>query len=71
MGKGRNFIILEEAYWIFLIPVLNILDCFELEIACLMVKYRRTINFLDVLTQYEILVFCRSSYNRLKFYRTE
>jgi len=35
MGKGRNFIILEEAYWIFLIPVLNILDCFELEIACL------------------------------------
>ena len=59
MGKGRNFIILEEAYWIFLIPVLNILDCFELEIACLKIKFGEIQNLLDVLTQYEILEFCR------------
>jgi len=59
MGKGRNFIILEEAYWIFLIPVLNILDCFELEIACLNRKLGGPGNLLDVLMQYVIVGFCK------------
>jgi hypothetical protein len=35
----------------------------------LMVEFGRTENLLDVLTQYEILGFCRLGLNRLKFYR--
>jgi hypothetical protein len=36
-----------------------------------MVEFGRTENLLDVLTQYEILGFCRLGLNRLKFYRTK
>jgi hypothetical protein len=37
----------------------------------LMVKFRETKNLMNVLTQYEILRFCRLGVNRLKFYRTK
>ena len=40
-------------------------------IACLMVEFGEIKNLLDVLTQYEILGFCRLGLNRLKFYRTK
>jgi hypothetical protein len=36
-----------------------------------MVKSGRTENLLDVLTQYEILGFCKLRLNRRKFYRTK
>jgi hypothetical protein len=36
-----------------------------------MVKFRETKNLMNVLTQYEILGFCRLGVNRLKFYRTK
>ena len=57
IGKGCNFIILEDANWIILMPILNILGCFKLNIACLMVEFGADENLLDVLTQYEILEF--------------
>jgi len=41
MGKGCNFIILEEADWILLIPILNILGGFELYKACLLLQSAR------------------------------
>jgi hypothetical protein len=34
-------------------------------------EFEGTENLLDVLTQYEILGFCRLGLNRLKFYRTK
>jgi hypothetical protein len=34
-----------------------------------MVEFGRTENLSDVLTQYEILGFCKLGLNRLKFYR--
>jgi len=35
------------------------------KLACLRVKFRGDVNLLDVLTQYEILGFCRLGLNRL------
>jgi hypothetical protein len=45
--------------------------CILLRIACLPVKFEWTGNLLGVLTQYEILGFCRLGLNRLKFYRNK
>ena len=64
MGNGCHSIIIAEADWILLMPILYIFGCFELYKACLMVKYRRIQNLLDVLTQYETLEFCRLGLNR-------
>jgi hypothetical protein len=36
-----------------------------------MVEFGETNNVLDVLTQYEILEFCRLGLNRMKFYQTK
>jgi len=41
------------------------LSSLPVEMSCLTVKFRRDVNLLDVLTQYEILGFCRLGLNRL------
>ena len=42
-----------------------------LRIACLKIKFGEIKNLLDMLTQYEILEFCRLDWNRMKFYQTK
>ncbi len=39
--------------------IFTILQGLKLRIACLKIKFGEIKNLLDVLTQYEILVFCR------------
>jgi len=40
----------------------------KISISCLMVEFERIENLGDLLTQYEILGFCRLDLNPLKFY---
>jgi len=43
----------------------------KISISCLMVEFERIENLGDLLTQYEILGFCRLDLNPLKFYWTK
>ena len=43
----------------------QILACLKFYVSCLRIKFGEIKNLLDVLTQYEILGFCRLGLNRL------
>ena len=49
MGDGCNSLIIAEADWILLMPILYIFGCFELYKACLSRKFGGSGNLLDVL----------------------
>jgi hypothetical protein len=60
--------IIKSSNYIILMRIFNFLQVPRLYMACLMVKSGRTVNLLGVVTQYEILEFCRLGLNPSRFY---
>ena len=64
--ESYNLTVLEEADWILPTPILNILGCFELEMPCLNLTYRKNVCLLcqsqsqQINSNYRVLYSCQS-----------